>query len=184
MDRIENSTAQNIAFFVALLATALALGAALAHALELPNKIGMTREHYFIVQRAYDGWNRIAYLLAVELAGMLAVIWLHRAEARVLWPAVAALGCLVAAQAIFWIWTFPANQATVNWTVQPENWATLRSQWEYSHLAGAAFQALAMTALIVAVMRRGRGTRLEPWSAGAPPHEGSAEPRSERRPQF
>jgi hypothetical protein len=39
---------QDVAFFVALLATALALGGALAHALELPNKIEMVREHYFI----------------------------------------------------------------------------------------------------------------------------------------
>jgi hypothetical protein len=155
MDRAESSTAHDVAFFVVLLATALALGAALAHALELPNRIGMSREQYFIVQRAYDGWNRLAYLLAAELAGILAVSWLHRAEPRVLWPALVALGCLVAAQATFWIWTFPANQATANWTVQPDIWDTLRRQWEYSHLVGAGFQMLAMAGLIVAVLRRG-----------------------------
>jgi hypothetical protein len=54
MGRSNTTSAQNIAFFIALLATALALGGALAHALELPNKISMSREHYFIVQRAYD----------------------------------------------------------------------------------------------------------------------------------
>jgi hypothetical protein len=154
MVRAESSTAHDVAFFIALLATALALGAALAHALELPNKIGMSREQYFIVQRAYDGWNRLAYLLVVELAGVLAVAWLYRAESRVLWPALVALGCLVAAQVIFWTWTFPANQATNNWTAQPDNWATLRRQWEYSHLGGAAFQVLAMAGLIIAVLRR------------------------------
>jgi hypothetical protein len=154
MDRAEGPTARDVAFFVALLSTALALGAALAHALELPNKIAMSREQYFVAQRAYDGWNRLGYLLVVELAGMLAVIWLYRAEPRVLWPVLFSLGCLVAAQATFWIWTFPANQATANWTVQPDNWDTLRHQWEYSHLLGAAFQVLAMAALIVAVLRR------------------------------
>jgi hypothetical protein len=154
MNRAKSSLSQDIAFFLALLATALALGAALAHALELPNKIGMSREHYFIVQRAYDGWNQLAYLLAVELMGMLAVILLYHADPRVLWPALAALAGLVAAQAVFWIWTFPANQATGNWTVQPENWDSLRRQWEYSHLAGAALQTLAMGALIIAVLRR------------------------------
>jgi hypothetical protein len=154
MNRSQSSTLQDVAFFVVQLATALALGGALAHALELPNKIGMSREHYFIVQRAYDGWNRLAYLLAVELSGILAVIWLYRAEPRVWWPATAALAALVAAQAIFWIWTFPANQATNNWTSQPQNWEILRRHWEYSHLAGAAFQLLDITALIVAVLRR------------------------------
>jgi hypothetical protein len=44
---------------VALLATAVALGAALAHALELPNKIGMSVDTYFIVQQVYSGWNRL-----------------------------------------------------------------------------------------------------------------------------
>jgi hypothetical protein len=154
MNRSQSSTLQDVTFFVALLATALALGGALAHALELPNKIGMSREHYFIVQRAYDGWNRLAYLLAVQLFGIIAVIGLYRAEPRVWWPATAALAALVAAQAIFWIWTFPANQATNNWTSQPQNWEILRRNWEYSHLAGAAFQILAMTSLILAVLRR------------------------------
>ena len=87
-------------------------------------------------------------------SSILAVIWLYRAEPRVWRPATAALAALVAAQAIFWIWTYPANQATNNWTSQPQNWEILRQQWEYSHLAGAALQLLAMTALIVAVLRR------------------------------
>jgi len=148
------TSAQNIAFFIALLATALALAAALAHALELPNKLGMAREGYFIVQHAYEGWNRLAYLVGIELAAMLAVIWLYRVERRVLWWALAALVCLVASQAIFWTWTFPANQATSNWTTQPENWKRLRYEWEFSHLFGALFQSFAMTALIIAVLRR------------------------------
>jgi hypothetical protein len=151
---INPSHARNIAFFVALMATALALGAALAHALELPNKLGMSREQYFVVQRVYDGWSRLAYLLMVQLGGIVAVIWLYRSEPSVMKPVLAALASLVAAQAIFWIWTFPANQATANWTAQPDDWARLRRQWEYSHLAGAMFQLLAMVSLVVAVLRR------------------------------
>ncbi|MGE0629992.1 MAG: DUF1772 domain-containing protein [Hyphomicrobiaceae bacterium] len=145
---------RDFAFFVALLATALALGAALAHALEFPNKIGMARDDYFIMQRAYDGWSQLAYLLGIELIAMLAVIWLYRSEPRVLWPAFVAFGALVAAQSVFWIWTFPANQATKNWTVATENWEILRRNWEYSHLAGAGFQIMAMAALILAVLAR------------------------------
>jgi hypothetical protein len=146
---------RDVAFFVALIATALALGGALAHALELPNKIGLPRADYFVVQRIYDGWNQLAYLLLVQVAGILAVVLIHRREPRVLWPAVTALAALIAAQAVFWIWTFPANVATEQWTTQPENWETLRRQWEYSHLAGAAFQVVVMVALVVGVLRRG-----------------------------
>jgi hypothetical protein len=148
------SVVRDAAFFIALLATSLALGGALAHAFELSNKIGMGRDAYFTVQTVYSGWDRLAYILAVELAGMLAVIFLYRAEPRVFWPACVALGGLVGAQIVFWIWTFPANQATENWTYQPADWESLRSQWEYSHLAGAGFQTIAMIALIVAVLRR------------------------------
>ncbi|MGD9615410.1 MAG: DUF1772 domain-containing protein [Alphaproteobacteria bacterium] len=148
------SFARDTAFFVALLATSVALGGALAHAFELPNKIGLGRDAYFVVQQIYAGWNRLGFVLLAELAGMIAVIYLYRGEARVLWPAGAALAALIAAQIVFWVWTFPANQATANWTRQPANWEALRAQWEYSHLAGAAFQTIAMAALILAVLRR------------------------------
>lgn len=149
-----HSIAREATLFVAILATAFALGGALAHAFELPNKIGMSREDYFVVQRIYDGWNQLAYVLAVQLIGILGVIYFYRADPRVLWPAIVALCGLVAAQGVFWIWTFPANQATSNWTMQPETWETLRQQWEYSHLAGAVFQTIAMMALILAILRR------------------------------
>jgi hypothetical protein len=154
MDPSYRSPARDAAFFVALLATSFALGGALAHAFELLNKIGMTREEYFIVQRIYSGWDRLGYLLAIQLVGILAVILLHRAQPRILVPAAFGLLALVAAQVVFWVWTFPANQATANWTQQPANWDALRTQWEYSHLAGAGFQAMAMIALVIAVLRR------------------------------
>lgn len=145
---------RDVAFFVAVVGTALALGGALAHAYELPNKIDLSRDEYFIVQRAYDGWNQLAYVLAIQLAGIVAVTILHRDQPRVVWLGAIALGGWIGAQAIFWVWTFPANQRTENWTARPEDWESLRLQWEYSHLAGAALQLLAMMALVVAMLRR------------------------------
>ncbi|HCK81344.1 MAG TPA: DUF1772 domain-containing protein [Candidatus Competibacteraceae bacterium] len=143
-------------FFVALLATALALGDALAHLFELPNKIDLPREHYFIVQGIYRGWAQLAYVLAVQFLAILAAIILARHRPRVRWLAVAALLGLIAAQAVFWAYTQPANAATANWTLQPANWEALRRQWEYSHAAGAIFQLLSMGALIGAALARGR----------------------------
>jgi hypothetical protein len=164
----EHSLGYEMLFFIALLATALALGGALAHAFELPNKIGLPREEYFIVQKAYRGWNQLAYVLAVQIGSILSLILLSRRERRIVRLIVGALLCLAAAQAIFWIWTFPANVATRNWTFIPANWATLRAQWEYSHLAGAVFQLLVMSLLIVAVLRRGRlSTKGANLTAGA-----------------
>ena len=144
----QQSLVRNIAFFVALFSTALTLGAALAHALEFPNKIGLAREPYFGVQQIYRGWSLLGFLLAVIL--------LYRHDRPVMRPAVLALLCFVAAQAVFWTFTFPANVATSNWTVQPADWEKFRSQWEYSHMVGALFQGGAMAALIVSVLRRSK----------------------------
>jgi hypothetical protein len=153
---IRHSIGYDVIFFIALLATALALGAALAHALELPNKINLAKDDYFVVQKAYRGWNQLAYLLVIELIAMLVVAALSRHEPQVLWPTITAIVCLIAAQAVFWIFTYPANVVTDNWTSVPAQWEDVRARWEYSHLAGAAFQVMAMSALIVAVLARGR----------------------------
>lgn len=153
----KRSMIYDVVFFIALLATALALGAALAHALELPNKIDLPKDQYFVVQQAYRGWDHLAYLLLVELLSMIAVAVMSRHDPYVFWAVVAAICCLAAAQALFWIFTYPANAATANWTRAPPNWEALRDRWEYSHAAGAAFQTLAMASLIVAVIGRGRG---------------------------
>ena len=153
---LRHSIGYDVIFFVALLATALALGAALAHALELPNKINLAKDEYFVVQKAYRGWNQLGYLLVIELVAMLVLAALSRHEPRVLWPTIIAIVCLIAAQTVFWIFTYPANVVTDNWTAVPTQWEDVRARWEYSHLAGAAFQVMAMSALIVAVLSRAR----------------------------
>ena len=145
-----------IVFFVAMLATSVALGGALAHVFELPNKIDLPRDEYFIVQKIYSGWNQLAYVLLVQLVSMIALAVLSRRAAYVLWPVVVAILSLLSAQAVFWLYTYPANAATDNWTAIPENWETLRKQWEYSHALGAAFQLLAMSALIIAALAHAR----------------------------
>jgi hypothetical protein len=151
---IRHSIGYDIIFFIALLATALALAAALAHVLALPNKINLPEREYFIVQQAYRGWNQLAYLLLVELMSMLAIAGPSWHEPRVLWPTLAAILCLLSAQALFWTFTYPANVATDNWTAIPADWDSLRTRWEYSHALGAAFQVLAMSALIIAALGR------------------------------
>jgi hypothetical protein len=132
------------------------LSAALAHALSLPNKIGLSADEYFVVQKAYAGWNRLAWVLLVQLLAMVAVAVFARRDGYVLWPVALAIICLLAAQALFWLYTYPANAATSNWTAIPQDWMRLRAQWEYSHAAGAALQLLAMCSLIFAALARTR----------------------------
>jgi hypothetical protein len=56
--------------------------------------------------------------------------------------------------AIFFVWTFPTNQATSNWTVVPKNWSALRIQWEYSHGANAFVTFVALVCVVIAVLRQ------------------------------
>lgn len=148
----------NIAFFVALLASALVLGPALAHLFELPNKIGLPRDEYFIMQKAYRGWSQFGWLLVIQVAALAATAYLGRAEPRVLALVLLALVAALAAQAVFWLFTYPANVATVNWTLQPESWDKLRRQWEYSHAAGAILQLSGFCLLVIAVLGRAPAT--------------------------
>jgi hypothetical protein len=151
---VPSSRAATIAFFVALLASALVLGPALAHVLELPNKIDLPREEYFIVQKAYRGWNQIAWALGVQVIALASAAILTRVERRVMVLTLLALACVLAAQGLFWTFTYAANVATENWTAVPDNWDGLRWQWEYSHAAGAAFQLLGFCLLVGAVLLR------------------------------
>lgn len=144
---------RDVACFVALFTAAILLGPALAHAFELPAKMRLSREDYLVVQQIYAGWNRLGFLIPVELTGVIAacvVYWRERAR-----PLFAgALIAIVLGQLIFWMFTFPMNQLTANWTALPDGWQVARRQWEYSHFAGAVCQTVAVALLIVAVLRR------------------------------
>jgi hypothetical protein len=143
---------QRIAYFCALIAVALGLGPSLAHLLELPNKIGLGEDAYFTVQAIYRGWAMLAIVVVVALVSTAALALLLRRRRRPMAWALAAFGCLVGAQALFWTFTYPANQATDNWTVVPADWQLLRSQWEYSHAAAAVLNLAAMVALVCSLL--------------------------------
>jgi hypothetical protein len=159
-----------IVLFIAFIATALALGGGLAHGYAILNKLDLPVGEYFAAQRAYDGWDMLGAVLAVQLTGMIAAAVLSRPDRRVFRLMLLAIALVLAAQAIFWAFTFPANRATANWTEVPEDWATLRRQWEYSHLAGALCQFAAFAALVAAMLVRltppGRCYALPPPAAG------------------
>jgi hypothetical protein len=59
---------------------------------------------------------------------------------------------IAASLVIFFVWTFPTNQATNNWTVVPKNWNELRIQWEYSHAANAVVTFAALVCVVIAAV--------------------------------
>lgn len=139
-------------YLVAFVFVALALGPALAHLFALPNKIGLDEARYFTVQQIYAGWALLGIVVIGALLSTLALaVALRRDRGPALWALVAFL-CLAGTQLIFWSFTFPANQATVNWTEIPASWQALRVQWEYSHAASAVLNLAAMIALALSVL--------------------------------
>lgn len=138
--------------FLAVLLTALALVPAGAHLLALPNKLAMGREAYQAAQGAYAGW---ALAGAFPIAAILACLGLAHRQQRPPaspWPALLAAFCLAAGLAVFFAWTFPANQATRNWTALPEGWEALRARWEWSHAANAVLTFAAFCAVLRAAL--------------------------------
>lgn len=140
--------------FLALLFAALALGPALAHLLELPNKIGLPREEYLTVQQIYRGWALLGIVVFGALLSSLALAIATRGRRREFVPALVGFLCVAGTQVIFWTFTYPANQQTANWTMLPEAWQALRTQWEYSHAASAVLNLAAFIALALAVLAR------------------------------
>jgi hypothetical protein len=138
--------------FLAIVFTALALVPAGAHLFELPNKIGLAEEEYFVVQSIYRGWALFGIVLFGALAANLAAAILVRRQRTALWLAFLAFLLVAAGLVIFFTWTYPANQATSNWTIVPENWQELRSQWEYAHATNAVLTFLAFCAVTWSVL--------------------------------
>ena len=142
--------------YLALIFTALALIPYGAHLFSLPNKIGMTQEHYFIAQRAYDNWALISLILFPAMLLNIALAVMLRGERPAFAFAVAGCLCMAATLAVFFAFTYPGNVATQNWTVAPANWEELRWKWEYSHAANAVviFASFCLMALAILASRR------------------------------
>ena len=142
--------------FLAIMVTAIALMPGMAHLLELANKMQLDRDQYFIVQRIYAGWALlgIALIAAVLVNLLLAIItWGDHPASELALAAAILVGVTLV---IFFLWTYPENQATSNWTAIPDDWTGARARWEYSHAANAVLMLIAfgMVTLSVVLSRR------------------------------
>jgi hypothetical protein len=147
-------------YFLSLMLTAIAMGLALTHFFELPNKIDISAEHYLIVQRNYDNWAVIGLVVPAAFLCVLILTFALRGSGAPFALALIAVALLIAELAVFWGLIFPVNQATENWTRLPENWEALRSQWEYAHAGRTVIYVLALGALVMSLLE---------WRHSAPP---------------
>jgi hypothetical protein len=116
--------------------------------------MNLAQDDYLTVQQLYRGWAFLGILIAAALLSTSALTLKVRHMPHVFPFTLTALLCLIGAQVVFWIFTYPTNQATNNWTVLPANWQVLRQQWEYSHAVGAGLDMIALATLILAVLEQ------------------------------
>jgi hypothetical protein len=121
-----------------------------AHLLELANKIGLEEQVYFTVQGIYRGWALLGIVLCAAILADLAFAIVLKRRGTAFWLALAGFLLIAATLAIFFAWTYPANQATANWTEVSANWRALRTQWEYSHAVNAVLTFLALCCVTLA----------------------------------
>ncbi|MEO8183932.1 MAG: DUF1772 domain-containing protein [Deltaproteobacteria bacterium] len=145
-----SSTALQGIEFASILFTTLTMGPAMAHVLELPNKLGLSRQAYLTVQQIYRGWQFLG--VAVVAALISTVLLVLRVDGAAHTAALVAMLSIVATQIVFWTLTFPVNRQTRNWTAVPEDWVQLRNRWEYSHALSAVFNFVAVVSVTLAVL--------------------------------
>jgi hypothetical protein len=138
--------------FIAVVFCGLALVPSGAHLFALPNKIGLNQTDYFVVQGIYRGWALLGIVLIGALLANLALAFVMRGQGAPFVLVLVNVLCLVASLAIFFAFTFPANQATNNWTEVPANWDQLRWQWEVSHAVNAAVTFAGFCSLVTGVL--------------------------------
>jgi hypothetical protein len=156
---------------IVLVAVGVAL--TLAHALELPGKLRLTRDTYVAVQAIYYPGFTIGALFG-EVGAMLAtlvLLVLTPLASTAFWLTLAALVSLLIMHGLYWVLTHPVNRfwledqqlqgagaaffavgARGAASGAEQDWTALRNRWEYSHVARAAFAMLSLIALATAAV--------------------------------
>lgn len=155
-----------------LVLIAVAMALSLAHALELPGKLRLSKEHYLAIQPIYyPGFTIGGVSEPLGILALLLLLFFVPAGTTGFWLTLAAFVALLLAHTIYWVLTHPVNnfwlkdfelkglgagffgvgsgrQTAAN---APE-WTELRDRWEYSHVARAALAMLSLILLVLAVV--------------------------------
>jgi hypothetical protein len=135
---------------------ALCLVPAGAHIFELANKMPLSMAEYMTVQKIYAGWSFFGIAIVTALLLTLVHTLMVRIDRTACILSLTGFLCLAATQVIFWMFTYPMNVASNNWTVTPEDFETARRQWEYSHALNAVLTFVAFVAIILSVLTNKR----------------------------
>jgi hypothetical protein len=142
---------------LAIVSVALFLIPAGAHFFELSNKMSLSVAEYMTVQKIYAGWSFFGIAIAAALLLTAMHTFMVRADRTAFALSLTAFLCLAATQVIFWMFTYPMNVASNNWTITPESFEAARRQWEYSHAVNAVLTFVALVAITLSVLTYERG---------------------------
>jgi hypothetical protein len=152
---------------LAVILAAVTMSLALAHALELPGKLRLSKEHYLAVQAIYYPGFTIAGI--AEVGSIIAALFLLILTPQLslqFWLVLSAFASLVAVQVIFWTLTQPLNKYWLQDTELSRSairffeagraptavdWTVMRDRWERSHVLRAIASVLALVLLTTAV---------------------------------
>jgi hypothetical protein len=127
-----------------------------AHFFELANKISLSPAAYITVQKIYAGWSFFGIPIITALLLTLIRTLMVRNDRLAFIMSLSAAICLAATQVIFWMFTYPINVATDNWTILPEAFEAARRQWEYSPAVNAVLTFVAFVSIILSVLSHKR----------------------------
>lgn len=158
---------------LSVLLVAVAMGLSLAHALELPGKLRLSRDAYIAVQPIYYPGFTIGGAVG-ELGGLLVLLVLAIATpagSSAFWLTLGAFLALAATHAVYWLVTHPVNNFWLKDVdlnragasffsfglergadIRVPDWTVLRDRWEYSHVVRAGFALLSLALLAMAIV--------------------------------
>lgn len=160
----------------AVVLTALAMCTALAHALEFPGKLRLSREAYLTVQPIYyPGFTIAGFGEGLAIVTTLVVLVMSPVESAAFRWTLAGFIALLAMHAAYWFITHPVNKFWLRdqelgragggfFAFDPRGrgrgesdgdgddlWIHYRNRWEYSHIVRALLALIALVVLTVAV---------------------------------
>jgi hypothetical protein len=151
---------------------AVAMALVLAHALELPGKMRLSREQYLAVQPIYyPGFTFGGMAEPTGLVLLLVLLFFTPFGSARFWLTASAFVSLLAMHVTYWLLTHPANNFWLKdfalkrggaafFSFDPlsrsadasqPDWTLLRDRWEQSHLICTGFAILSFVLLVTAV---------------------------------
>ena len=153
---------------VTVLVLCIAMTMSLAHALEFPGKLRLSKDDYFIIQQIYyPGFTFGGAAEPVAIALLVVLLLVVPPATPGFWLTAFALLATAALHATYWLVTHPVNRAWVknldmgglgteffgtgSASRRELTWIELRDRWEYSHLLRALLAFAALAAMVVSL---------------------------------